>query len=492
MKYGDLDLWTRMRATMMALSDPRKAARFVNERMQFLAYKAADRKGANARWLPGNRSEDAELRRDGRLVTARARDLVHSSPHVFGAIERIAANVVFCGIRAQAEAKRADGSLDTEINRRVESQWKRWAEHPHVRFYELQELAVRHCWTDGGLLAHYYVDTDLLRDGVVPLGIELIEMDQIDTSVHGPLPGGTVARRGIEYNAKGHPVAYHLHTEHPGDAEVLSFSSFGSVRIPVENLNHIFLRRRISQSTGASWLASVVPDMRDLNEYRDSERIAARLVSAFGFFVSSPTPEAQPEDFMSTWPEDTVEPGDFIEPGRVQFLPDGAEIKGTGFDRPGNTYEPFVRDTLRGASVGMGMSYEAASNDYTGASYSSARSASLEERRGYRKQQHFINRRFNTPTWNWWISLLSMSGLEPDAPANVPVRWQNPGWPWVDPLKDSKSAELELKLGITSMTRIAADRGHDLEEILEERKRERELLEKYGLTAKEEPHAPEA
>jgi capsid protein len=69
---------------------------------------------------------------------------------------------------------------------------------------------------------------------------------------------------------------------------------------------------------------------------------------------------------------------DYPEPGRIQALPAGTEAQLVSHNRPGNQYEPYVRETVRGMSTGTGMSYEKLSNDYTSASYSSARSASLE------------------------------------------------------------------------------------------------------------------
>ena len=61
----------------------------------------------------------------------------------------------------------------------------------------------------------------------------------------------------------------------------------------------------------------------------------------------------------------------------MQMLPPGTKIHAEGFQRPCSNYGQFTNVSLKGASAGFGMSYEAFSNDYSDASYSSARAATL-------------------------------------------------------------------------------------------------------------------
>ena len=61
------------------------------------------------------------------------------------------------------------------------------------------------------------------------------------------------------------------------------------------------------------------------------------------------------------------------------------------------------------------------------------------------------------------------------------MRWQTPGWEWVDPLKDSRAAELELKLGIISRRDLAWQRGRDLDQILTQLADEKVTMTDLGL-----------
>lgn len=485
------DGWTGFASSIIGLVAPGRAATFYRKRSMLLAHKAASRKGADRNWRGDNRSMDAILLKEWRDITARAREMVQNNSYIAGAIEKICNNVVFGGIKPQVQLKQADGTYDRKRNDAVEAHWKKWAEDPRIDFYEKQELAVRHLWQDGELLVHTFVDPDMLREGLVPLRIELIECDHFNTSIHGQLPNGNYARRGIEFNPKGDPVAYHLYTDHPGNTG--STILYETKRVPADQIIHVFKRKRISQTRGVSWLVSIIMRMRGLEEYEDSERIAARLTSSFAFFIESPFPEYGPEamggtfpgyeDFQTTAPtSDAVLPeSGFIESGRMQKIPPGAKVNSQGFARPGGEVVPFIASNLRGGSAGMQMSFEGFSNDYSSATYSSARSGSLEERRGYKVQQKFLNKKFNAQIWTVWCRLLLLSNLEPSAPLDIPAEWQAPGWPWVDPWKDAQAAAKELELGLNSRSNLCAERGRNFEDVLAQQVREREMLEESKM-----------
>lgn len=500
---------TTVRAHFIGMSDPVRAMRYIHDRAAFLSYAAGSTKGPRSRWRPKNTSEDDLLKKDWGLITARARDLVRSSGHVSGALTKIVNNVVYLGIKPQAQLRDGTGKLDRKRNRAVESLWKAWATHPRVDIYGKQGLALRHSWTDGEGLLHYYESPGLYREGLVPLGVEMLEADHIDSSVNGMQPTGFNAVRGIEFDAEGFPVAYHIFTEHPGASMtgLRSISLGKSVRVSADRIVHFFRPTRASQSRGVSWLAPIILEMKDFDEYQDSERIAARLTSAFAFFVTSQYPEVGPGLLGGHLPSGAAAPGctaldgaaipDFVEPGRIQKLPAGTKIQAEGFERPGSNYEGFSKNTLRGASTGTGLTYENYANDHSDASYASARSGSLEERRGFKVQQEYLVNRLCNPVWRTWCQFLGLTGLADgivQPGAQIPVTWQTPGWPWVDPQKDANANKLLKDMRATSLRRICADKGDDLDEIMDEIREEQEL---YGdllapaATTKENANAPQ-
>lgn len=463
---------------------PRKACFYRYDREVLRSFVSGELTGPNQNWHPRSKSGDTDIKRGQKLITARARDMVKNNGYVAGAIEKICNNVVRRGITPQAKHKTPAGQPNKTLNKTIEKQWGRWSRYAdiagHNSYYAIQRLVLRHVWIDGEVLIHRTWDTSLR--GIAPLRLEVIECDQLDTLVDGELANGNIGRRGIEVDpSTGRPVAYHVLDQHPGD--YLFLGSLGrSRRLPAADIIHVFDKRRASQTRGVSWLAAILMEAYDLGEYKSIERIGAKLAAAFGIFVKSNTPDVQsgagigipasqlgpngkPDATTGTLP-------DYIDPGRIQRLPYGTDITVASHNRPGTQYEPFIRDSVRGMSTGTGMSYESFSNDYTAASYSSARSASLEERLSYQGQQFFLDEKLNDRVWAWFFEAAWLAGLLPEirdyatdpAPYHEAVSWQDPGWTWVDPLKDSKAADTGLNNATTTRSKINAQCGDDWED----------------------------
>jgi lambda family phage portal protein len=474
MKRG-LDIWTRALTRTVGLVAPAFAMRWAANRQRMLSYVGARRGGHNRAWLPRRKSADAILRKDASLLVARARDLVRNNTYVDGALDKICDNVVHTGIRPQFTHATTKEPLN-----HLEAEWRTWSDR--IGLTEIQALALRHWWIDGEILAHDWLDADWLTDGVCPLRLTLHESDILNETIDGWLSDAEYAKRGIVFNIKGDPVRYSCYTAHPGDYLP---GQLDTVDYAADHIIHFFLRKRASQTRGVSRLAPLIEEIRDLSEYQSSERIAARLAAAFGIFVKTNEYGAMADNPMGgaigngDGVGEQPELSDFIEPGRIQMLPVGTEIQVAKSDRPGSTYEPYVKSSLKGQSVGFHLRYGNYSHDYTESSYSSERSASLDERRGWTGQQYFLNQRFNTPLAAKWLRTMyavgMLSGLRPE---DVRVVWQNPGWPWIDPTKDAKAASSELDMGVTTRRKICAAKGEDYDEIKDQLLREeRELKE---------------
>lgn len=481
------DSWTGLRSGFIAMNNPAAAIAYVADRRRYLSYKAASKAGANRNWRGDRRSADATIGMEWRDVVARARDLAKNSPFVSGAIEKICDNVVFTGIRPQFVLNKDDGSVDRKSARKLERLCKRWFKE--VDAVEKQELGLRHLWTDGEYLIHFFIDLSLLDKGLPPINFELLETDHLDSFVHGEQSNGNIAKRGIEFDSSGTVVAYHLFPEHPGGDSLNSFRALSeSKRVDAASIEHVFARKRISQSRGISWLASIIMHMRNFDEYQDSEQTVMRLLSAFGFFVETPYPEAQETPLggvalnpESSTTEGQAKPGDFIESGQIVAVPPGSKVNAAGFDRPGSNYEAWVKSQLRGGSAGLSLSYESFTGDLTETTYSGGRQGSLVERRAFQRQQAVLNRKHNDPVAERFVAFIELGGFMDLSGVDVEVEQLNPGWPWVDPTKDAQAAKLEYELGITTLTKLCADRGMDFEEITKKRKEELELLVSEGF-----------
>lgn len=478
-------------AGLLGVFSPEAALRYARGHARLAAvmgYNAARRDGANARWRPHDDNVNARNLRDRRLIQARARQIAADSPVISGALERLVANVVHRGIRPQCQITGTDGELRETKNQRVEKDFAAWADV--AGFYDLQALALRHCWLDGGCLLHWYPRREWLAEGLVPLGVELLPLDALDTSVNGEQPGGNRAFAGIEVDRYGQPAAWHVRAEVLGDGldQIMGMGGWGgmglgnSVRLPVQSCVMVSRPHRIGELLPVSWLQSIIMTVQDLDEYQNSERVAARLGAAFGVFVTLPRGETgnalngTPIKPALTGGSDTlgriISGTEFIGQGRIDALPYGTEIHQAKNERPGTTYEPFIKATNRAAACGMGQSYESFAADFSDSSYSSARQAVLEERRGYVMQQLLLERRLCAPLWRAWCAF--RADFLAGAPAVVPESWQAPGWSWVDPRNDAQAALMQLEMGITSRRQLCEQWGRDYDEIQRQLRNEKE------------------
>lgn len=474
-------------AGTMGIVSPLAAARYLvgRETLRRVAgYGAARRDGPNGQWLAADGNINLRNSRDRAIIQARARQIVDDNPNLAGAIQKIINNVIFTGIRPQARIIGADGLPHTAANDAVERDFAEWA--GHQRWHDLTALALRHCWIDGGCLLHFFPRRDLLREGLPPIGVELLDLDSLDTSA-GTARGASGARifSGIEVDDYGNPAAFHVRRNEVftcADGRLLADTE----RLPASSCRLVMRRTRIGQILPVSWMHAVISTVHDLDEYQSSERIAARLAAAFGVFVVLP-PE-MPGNDLNGRPMPALSGGvdtmqrlisgkDFISQGRIDALPPGADIKVAEYNRPGGSYEPFVKTTQRSASAGMGLSHEAFSNDFSDASFSSVRQAVLEERRAYKMQQHFVVEELCRPLWKQWTACRAVFS---QGSAVVPVRWQKPGWSWVDPLKDANASTVRVNLGIVSRRELCEEEGRDYDEVQQQLAEESRLADTGG------------
>lgn len=471
----------------MSLISPARATRYRRERDRYRDYVAASSSGPNQLWAPSNTSADLEVWKDAERVRSRVRDLVRNNGLVSGAVKTQTAAIVGTGIRPQAQVLEADNeTLDEKINDEIESAFERWAENAGIgavqSFYEAQELIVGHLLTDGEILHHDVFLPTRTGNGY---RIELLECDHLDKT-----RGATFS--GIDYDALGRPKTFYLWDQHPGGMMPVCMSK----DVPAADIIHLFLRDRVSQRRGVSPLASVVMELYDMGELRNSELLASRIASAFAIAVKSKNApdwmavaDANPEA-QAARSKSTAVKHEYLESGKFVYMSPDEEIEVINGNRPNANFSSFLRDLKRDAAVGMQMSYEGFAGDYSQSNYSSTRQALIAERRMYRRHQQNLIRHYLTPIYRRWLALEVMAGGIPSLPWRrfvtdraryESVTFQCPGFEWVDPQKDAEANKLLLELGLTTRSEIAEGLGKDFPKMLKTLAWEKKRMQELGI-----------
>jgi lambda family phage portal protein len=180
-------------------------------------------------------------------------------------------------------------------------------------------------------------------------------------------------------------------------------------------------------------------------------------------------------------------------PGMLEQLPPGLKFVPWSPEHPSNAFETFIRANLRLVASGVGACYNSLANDLIGVNYSSLRSGLLIERDHWAITQQWFIEDFNQPVIDGWMPMALLAGglqlpsrLADKYSAGV---WMPRGWKWVDPLKDSQGAIIDIAAALDSPERVVAERGDDLEEIYEEIAEAQKLAKKYGIQMNLNPPA---
>jgi capsid protein len=144
-----------------------------------------------------------------------------------------------------------------------------------------------------------------------------------------------------------------------------------------------------------------------------------------------------------------------------------------------------MKAVLRGASAGMGISYNSLSSDLEGVNFSSIRQGVLEDRDWYKIITGWLTEHSHDDYFPEWLEMAIITGH-----VNLPIlrfnkfnapHWRGRGFSWVDPLKDTKANVEACNNYHTSPQKVCEEKGDELEEIIEDHVEFHEMLRENNL-----------
>lgn len=454
-------------------------------------FSAANNSRLTLDWIMSPLSADAAM--NGKLapLRARSRDLERNNEWTRGYLRTLENNTIGeNGISLQMRVRDPGAATFDEIaNDKIETAWWQWGRVGKCTvcgrhsWRDVQRLVVRSLARDGEVL----IRKVRKRDGV---RLQIIEADLLDESANFIAAGGNEVRFGVECNGDRMPVAYHLLGRHPGD------NGFGSaksdrIRIPADEIIHLFISERPEQSRGLPWLVASMQGMKMLDGYAEAELVAARTGAAKMGFFTKKTPDG--------WDGEVDGDGNLsmdASPGTIEELPAGVEFKEWSTDHPNSGYGDFVKSRLRGIATSLGISYNSLASDLEGVNYSSIRAGLIEEREVWKAIQRFLIEHFAEDIFTEWLALELASGrlglpFEKMWKFNVP-EFQGKRWAWVDPKKDMEASILGIRSGQTSLRKVVSENGGDIYDVLRSIKADNDLAASLGISLPELVDPPKA
>lgn len=504
---------------LIGILSPRKAAERVYWRNRRQAmelrsyfastYGAAERNRLSSDMRDRQTSADSAILGDRETLNARARRAVRENAAAKSIRRSFQRRVVGgwgvtpCPIVMQADGK----TPDDKFNETAFREFMRWACDPRNCDVEgkkslaaIERMAIGEAIEVGEhMIVWSYDQAPDPRyphgGGPVRLKLQCFEPEQFDLTV-SKADNGNEIRAGIEVDQLGRAVAYHFLARHPFDYQgVFSSrayrSSLDTIRIPAEQVFHIFEQDRVLQSHGVTRYHAVLKRMHMLLTGEETSLIQWRMQACVGVLENSD--DGSDMQTLLGGSDDDGEDSDgnaevVFQPG-MYFK--GKDLKPFTPNCPGPQYEAFVEKHNEAIGAGTGLGYGQVTMDFTRTNYSGQRQETIE---GYGEidiWEELLITQFLQPLWQVFIDHAILEG-KLQAPSieergNQPIErlyaceWRGPQRPWIDPEKEINAHEKAILLGVSSRKRVLAELGYDVKSTFAQLAEEKQLAEAAGI-----------
>jgi lambda family phage portal protein len=198
----------------------------------------------------------------------------------------------------------------------------------------------------------------MIVDQGATLRVAFLAPEQIDATLTRPSLGltGNAPRitAGIEQDRLGRRTAYWVRDTAP---DVPWASVELPVRVPAEDICHMFEPKVPGAVRGLSWLSPVATRLIEIDALEDAVLAKCKVNALFAAFVRDL------DNASGLAGDTTTDPSTFsLEPGTLRFLPPGTDVTFTPQAELGQI-DAVLRHMLRTASAGCGVPYELACGD---------------------------------------------------------------------------------------------------------------------------------
>jgi lambda family phage portal protein len=471
---------------LLALA-PGWAASRAHARVRTVAYRHAYEAAEKSHLRPHSHekgSGNAIVSMTGTALRNQARHLDRNHDIISGGLSTLVQNIVGpTGINIVPTPRDVDGNVVESLVDQIMPLYQAWSKRPEVTWMHdwasVQRLLARTWLRDGEAFAQELRGfVPYLEHGsVVPFSLELLEPDLV------PLDLDDASRRilqGVERNAWGRPVAFHVYKQHPGDAAVFRPET---KRVAADLIRHVRTIDRIGQVRGISILASTFTRVEDLKDYEESERIAAKIAASMAAVIIKGDPTLYDAETFSGASHRKMR----FQPGMVfDDLRPGESVQSIDSKRPNPNLEPYRNGQLRAMAAPMRISFSSLAKNYNG-TYSAQRQELVEQYGAYGVLAYEFVSQITRPVYERLIAMAVVSGglVLPRGvtlASAVAADYLPPSMPWIDPLKEINALTAQVRAGVRSLSSVIAERGGRMYDTLEQLSLDQRWAAERGLS----------
>lgn len=467
-------------------------------------------------WRPALRDAQDDIGEAWDSAAARAFDAIHNSGWLAGAIEQAVANTVGTGLRLRPmpenETFGMSNAQSHEWRRRVEQRFELWARNRQEcdieglrTFGQMQAAAFRSWLATGEILAE--------------LSWRRRPWNRYGTKVR-LLPPHRLSRKsdtmrklvhGVYLDGDGMPIAYLAIRKDPIMGEV-EYDVRARDRMGRPRVLHVF-DGQPGTHRGIGPLTPALQVARQFDQLADATLTAAIVQTLFAATITADEPTEEvlqglltPQEQARMLSEGTTPFEAYLDMvagfydsstlnvginGRVAHLFPGQEMKFHTSEQKASNYKEFSTQLLRELSRCLGLTYESATGDNQGATYSSLQAATSEIFEITKLRRTNIVAPFCQPVYEAWLEEEiargdipfpgGLDGFLANRTAACRADWRGSPRPHADNLKQARAHEVWRRLGVMSDEMIASELGVDIEDVYEQRAQEIAMRGIYGL-----------
>lgn len=480
---------------------------------------ASHNRPATKRWSADSLSPERDIEENRKTLRERSRDLYMNSALGAAAVNSTRTNVVGEGLIPKPKIDYDYLGLSKEevanLENGIKKEFALWAEstlcdnNDQNNFFELQQIAFSD-WLRNGeefCLIRYDKEKPWMP---YQLRLKLVEGDRISTP--GTSDGGYRSEilknggriiNGVETDANGRVVAYHIQSTFPGD----SFGKTEHVRIEKRgsktgnpNILHIYNADRADQYRGVPFLAPILETIKQITRYTEAEITAAAVGAIFSVFITTET-----GDDIGEYSGDDVEDTDSGENAddevvlatgaSIHYLKDGEKVTQAQATHPTGNFEQFINAMAVQVGAALEIAPEVLQKKFA-ASYSAAKGAMTESWKAFRMRRKWFIRDFCQEVYELWFSeAVSKGRINAPGYFNDPLikkaytncAWTGPAPGALDPGKEVDAAVKRIDAGLsTHEEEAAALNGSSFEDNVRTLKHENEMLAEVFLQSEDD------
>ena len=468
-------------------------------KMMDTAHKGASKTSRElASWNPQLLPPDREINPELSTLVARQRDLRRNNGVASGIVQTHHDNIVGTGFRLSAKpdfrALKKDAKWARAWATDVESRWRAFAESfdcdaaRQRNFHGLTSQVFDYGFMSGEALALVLWRPERRNRTV----LQIVDPDRLGNPMGSSDQEGRSG--GIEYNRLGEAVAYWIRRAHPG---LMTLGAPQWMRIPAQTrfgrrrVLHVADRTRAQQSRAVPALTSVLSQFKLADHYSMNELKAAVINAMIAAFIETPLDGEAIAALFGEKPDKYLEERAgwdvALQGGSIIPLFPGDKLNAFTPNRPNDVFGAFMETVHRHIGAGANLPYELLLKDFSKTNYSSARAALLEAWRFFNGRRRWLATYWATPVYELWLEeQVNKEAIEaPDfaemRAAYTRCRWIGPGRGWIDPVKEGQAAQIRMDVGISTLENECAEQGLDWQEVLEQRRFEKDFMAELGL-----------